>query len=350
MNIVNKYLRPLFFLVLVLVFSTYYATSVFAGTLSTASVSLTNSEPGQTSVGHTFTFTPASTTAIKQINFVYCTAATGTCTTPTGLSTTGGAQGSVSGISGTTYTTTFTSNGTMSLVVTNTAAQTLGAITVPYTGITNPSSPATYYVRITTYSDTGSTVIDTNTIAFAITSGQAVSLSVDPSLTFTVAGVSAGGTVNGATTNVTTTSTTIPLGTVTTSTNAIGAQDLTVTTNAGHGYTVYIQYTAAPSNGSHSIADTGGTNAAPTAFSAAGTEAFGYTTNNATLGTGTANRFTVSGGNLWAKFTTANLEVAYSSSAVSSQVTRVGYQAGVAGTTPAGTYTDTVVLTATPTY
>lgn len=345
----KRILSFVFVILLVVVVGVLQVGQIYAGSLSTSSVSLTNSIPGQTGVGYTFTFTPQLTTAIKQINFVYCTAASGSCTTPTGLTTTAGVQGTPTGISGSTYTTTFTTNGTMSLVVTTPTTQVVQAITVPYTTITNPTSEGTYYIRITTYSDTGTTVIDTNTVAFAITSGQAVSLSVDPSLSFSVAGVTSGGTVNGATTNTTSTSTTVPLGTVTTSTNAIAAQDLTVTTNAGHGYTVYIEYTAKPTSGSNTIADTTGTNASPVTFPSAGTAAFGYTTNASALGTGTANRFT-SAGNVWAAFTASNLEVAYSNTSVSSQTTRIGYQAGISGTTPAGTYTTTVVLTATPTY
>ncbi len=153
-----------------------------------------------------------------------------------------------------------------------------------------------------------------------------------------------------ATTTVASTDGTIPFGTVTTSTNGVAAHDLTVTTNAGSGYTLSIRYTAKPTSGANDIDDHTGTNAAPTTMSP-GTEAFGYTTNDATLGTGTADRFTSSGGNKWAAFTTSNAEVAYSSTSVSSQTTRVGYQVGISGTTPAGIYgTSTVIVTATPAY
>ncbi|MEO6728872.1 MAG: hypothetical protein ABIM99_03030, partial [Candidatus Dojkabacteria bacterium] len=93
-------------------------------------------------------------------------------------------------------------------------------------------------------------------------------------------------------------------------------------------------------------ADFTGTNATPTAFSAAGTPAFGYTTADATLGTGTAGRFT--GGN-WAAFTTSPLEVVYSAVAAAETI-RVGYQAGISTTTPAGSYLTTVIYTATPIY
>jgi hypothetical protein len=122
---------------------------------------------------------------------------------------------------------------------------------------------------------------------------------------------------------------------------------LTVNTNAGNGYTVYTRYTQAPTNGSHSITDWTGTNASPTTFSAAGTEAFGYTTTSTSL-SGTAARFS---SNKYAKFTTTDAEVAHATTGVSNDVTTVGYQVGISGTTPAGVYgTSTVIYTATPAY
>lgn len=155
------------------------------------------------------------------------------------------------------------------------------------------------------------------------------------------------------TTTVASTDGTIPFGTVTTSANGVAAHDLTLTTNAGSGYTVYTRYTQAPTNGVDSINDLATyTNLTPGNFSAAGTEAFGYTTNDTTLSTAGygANRFTTPASQ-FAAFTTSNAEVAYSTAAVTSEVTRVGYQVGIAGITPAGTYANsTVIFTATPAY
>lgn len=195
--------------------------------------------------------------------------------------------------------------------------------------------------------------MDSGTGVYIFTSGQAVSLTVDPTISFNIALVASSQSVNGATTTVATTDGTIPFGTVTASTNAIAAHDTTVTTNAGTGYTTSIRYTATPSDGgSNDINDVSpGTNGSPQDFSAAGVEAFGYTTDDATLsvtGDG-ANRFTTPT-NQWAKFTTSNAEVAYSGAAVSAQTVRVGYQVGVANTTPATIYTTTVIITCTPAY
>ena len=163
-------------------------------------------------------------------------------------------------------------------------------------------------------------------------------------------GVASGETVNGASTTVATTTgnNTIPLGTVTVSNNAIAAHDLNVATNAGGGYTVFIRYTGKPTFGGNEIDDLATSNASPGPFTSPGTEAFGYTTDDATLGTGTPGRFS---SNKWAAFSTDNYEVAYSAAATTAtETTRVGYQVGISGSTPAGNYTTTVIFTATPTY
>lgn len=227
-----------------------------------------------------------------------------------------------------------------------------GSRSAVWGGVVNGSTADTsYFAILKTYTDnTCATPVDSVTVQFIYTAGQSVSLTVDPSLSFAVAGTSSSTACNGATSNVATTATTVPLGTPTTSTNRIGVQNLTVTTNAGSGYAVYARYTAKPVSGSNDIDDHTGSNASPAVFSAAGTEAYGYTTNDSTLGTGTPDRFTSSGGNKWAAFTTSNAEVAYSSASVSNQTTCLAHQVGIGGTTPAGSYTTTAIYTATPIY
>jgi hypothetical protein len=178
-----------------------------------------------------------------------------------------------------------------------------------------------------------------------------VTATVTEAMDFTISAVGATENVNGATTNVaTSTGTAVPFGDISISANRIAAHDLTVTTNAVGGYTVTIQYTGALTKGSDTIDNISHSNASPGAFTSAGTEGFGYTTNDATLGTGTASRFTSDDGDKWAAFTTSPLEVAYNDGPVASQVTRVGYQLSVAPTTANGAYSTTVTYTATPSY
>jgi hypothetical protein len=273
-----------------------------------------------------------------------------------------GATRASDNLAGTGRTDDFTGNGTLSTVVTTPAAQSTQAVTVSYTGITNSTTPdTTFFARVTSYSDTGSTVIDTASVAFAIltTTSISVSASVDPTFTFTVAAANTG-SVNGAPVTVTSsTANSIPFGVLSTGASKVAAHDLSVVTNSKNGYTITVKAIADPplADGSNNIDKFTGTNATPTSWSSpAGTGAnvntgfFGYTTNDATLGTGTADRFT-STPNVWAGTTTSPVEVAYSGTGISaSEVTRVGWQAEVNGLQPAGAYSGTVVLVATPTY
>ena len=343
----------------------FIAARTNAATLSSRKVTISDSRSGQTAVTYDFAFTASVSTAIKQWTIQFCneSASTGTCTTPTGLVTTSAVRSS-DNVSGTTRTDTFSTNGTLTTVVTTTATQSPLAITASYTTITNPTTTnTTYFARITTYSDTGTTVIDgTNNVAFAVLTSTsiAVTATVDTNLTFTVAAANSG-TVNGATINVTTsTASTIPLGTLSSGTTKIAAHDLTVTTNGLGGYTTTVKATATPPLvglvAGNDIDVFTGTNAAPTTWtSPAGTTQntntgfFGYTTNDATLA-GTADRFTSAGGNKWAGSSTTASEVSFNSTGVSALVTRVGWQAEVNSIQPADSYSGTVILVTTPTY
>ncbi len=283
------------------------------------------------------------------------TAADGTGGKPTGLDITSAAFSGTSDYVPTPASWTVANNNTTGVTsITLAGGETPGGATdrnLILTSITNGSTAETgYYVLFSTYNnvDCSTGAIDSGVGTFIYVTGQAVSLTVDPTISFNIAAVASGQAVNGATTTVTTTDGTIPFGTVTSGALSIAAHDATVTTNAGSGYTVYIRYTAKPTSGSNDIDDHSGSNAAPSAM-AAGTEAFGYTTNDSSLA-GSSARFTDAAPE-YAAFTTSNAEVAYNAAAVSSQTTRLGYAVGISGTTPAGTYgASTVIITATPAY
>jgi alpha-tubulin suppressor-like RCC1 family protein len=139
------------------------------------------------------------------------------------------------------------------------------------------------------------------------------------------------------------------LGSTSPSLNAVAAQDLSITTNAGGGFTVYLRATGGPSESrGHVLADVSGTYSAPVAFPTAGTEAFGFTTSEASLPAGTANRFTAPSAR-WAPVTTSSVVVSYSSTLPpSTDVVCVAYQAGQSSATPAGAYSATIIYTAVP--
>ena len=324
-----------------------------AAVLTSGSVALSDSRPSTASVTYTIDFSNVTTSAIKCIKAVFSTQASGG-SVPSGFTSTGAALSGTSDYIPTpaSWSVDASVNGTVAITyATGETPASASSRTVVLTGITNASTADTaYYLQFSTFNNTNcsSSAVDSSTIAFIYTTGQAVSVTVDSTLTFTVNSVAGSQSVNGATTTVSSTSTTIPFGTVTASANAIAAHDLTISTNSDNGYTTYIRYTGDLTSGGNTIDDLATyTNASPGAFSAAGTEAFGYTTNDATLGTGTAGRFI---SNKWATFDTTNYEVAYSAGPVSSETTRVGYQVGVGGSTDAGVYTTTVILTATPIY
>ena len=349
---IRKSLAFLMVLVLFLGYFPNYTAQPQSATLSTGSLSLSDSRPSTTSVTYTHTFSNVTLSATKCIKVQFNTAADMSGTVPTGLTTTGGAFSATSNYIPTpaSWTGVFTTNGTVTITfATGETPAGASGRTVVLTGITNGSTADTaYYAKLSTFNniDCATSPLDNGTVALIFTSGQSVSATVDPSLSFTIALVGSGQTVNGATTTAASTTTTIPFGALSTGSNKILAHDLTVGTNANSGYTVTLKYTGVLTNGSYNITNWSGTNAAPTTFSAAGTESFGYTTEDAVLGTGTTNRFTTG---KWAAFTTSPLEVAYNDSAVS-QTIRTGYQVGISSTTSAGSYTTTVVYTATPTY
>ncbi|MFS8130491.1 MAG: hypothetical protein ACMG57_00785 [Candidatus Dojkabacteria bacterium] len=338
---------------LILVFGAVPILKLSAASLSTGSVSLSDSRINAASTTYTITFSGVTVTPIKCIKVAFSDAATAG-SKPTGMTITSLALSATSNYIPTPASwspSNVNATGISSITFATGETPASGtARTVVLTTITNGSVAGTiYFLQFSTYNnvDCVTTPVDSATIAYIYTNGQTVSASVDPTLTFSVAGVASAGTVNSTTTNITTTSTTIPFGTITASTNKVAAQDLSIATNAGSGYTVTIKYTGTFSNGGGGvITDWTGTNASPTTFSAAGTSAFGYTTEDAVLGTGTASRFT---SNKWAGLTTSPLEIIYNAAAASDTV-RIGFQAGIATTTPAGSYTTTVIYTATPIY
>lgn len=359
--------RKLASLVLVLVIITIplltqLMPKAYAGTFTTAKVVISDSRAGLAATTYDFSFTTTVTTNIKQLDVVFCTTASGACSTPTGMVTTGATRAS-DNLAGTGRTDTFTGNGTLTTVVTTPASQATQAVTVQYTGITNPTTTdTTFFARITSYSDTGSTVIDTISVAFATLNTTSISVTADVGSTFSfsIAAVNTG-SVNGATIDVTsTTATTIPFSTLASGVPKIAAHDISVISNSTNGYNVTVKTLADPPlvDGSNNIDKFSSGNASPATWSSPGgssanvnTGFFGYTTNDGVLGTGTTDRFTSSGGNKWAGATTSPLEVAYSATGVSSaEVTRIGWQAEVNGLQPAGAYTGSVILVATPTY
>lgn len=333
---------------------------VSAATLTTASVTLSDPRPNTASVSYDFQASNVTTSAIRCISVEFDTSADGSGGKPGGMNITNAALSASSDYIPTPASWSVSNNDTTGISsITFASGETPASASgrnVILTTITNGSTADNdYYMIVRTFNNTdcATSPVDSSTVGFIFTNGQAVSMSVEGALAFTIAGVTGNGSlaVNGATiTNgLATTATTIPFGTVTASANKVAAQDLSVSTNSANGYTVYTRYTAQPTSGSNTIDNHTGSNGTPAVFSAPGTEAFGYTTEDATL-SGTADRFTSSGGNKWGAFTTSNAELVFNATAVNAQTTRVGFQTGISATTEPGSYVTSVIYTAVPVY
>jgi hypothetical protein len=225
--------------------------------------------------------------------------------------------------------------------------------------INNPTNVGPFSITLTTYSTTnaGGSVIENLMAMVHINDGVTVTANVPPSLTFTVTGVNMGTNVNGAVTNVLTTSTDVNFGVFTGADNKVGAQDLTVSTNATNGFVVTIQKEGDfISGGADTINDFTGTNASPTTWASppgSGTESyFGYTTNDYTLSQTEINRFNT---NKWAKAESIPYEVMYHTDPINGitqgqGTTRIGYQMEITNLQSAGIYETKVMYVCTATF
>ncbi|HEY2004214.1 MAG TPA: hypothetical protein VGH44_03800 [Candidatus Saccharimonadia bacterium] len=361
-----------------------------AATLSSASLSLSDSRPLSGSVGtgvnyafHTSGVTTGAPGHIECIKETFATTATGS-TVPTGMDTTVSAVALNN--SATTYVPTPASwtldksvNGTLKLTyATGEIPSSAGPDVLSVDGITNSSiANTTYFMHFNTYNNTDctSSPVDTTTVEFILTNGSLMSLTIDNTLSFSVAGHAASTCMTGVTATVDNSSSpnTIPFGTVTS--NAIACQVLTAATNATNGYTIYVRDNGQLQNTlGQKIPDVGSTtgsytngysNATPGATFTNNTSslatypgfnqgAYGYTTDDSSLGTGTANRFT-NGGQHWASYGhstdgTGNAEIAYEPVGVSSTTYNIAHQVGITNLTQPGNYQTTVIYTCTPVY
>lgn len=184
---------------------------------------------------------------------------------------------------------------------------------------------------------------------YGMISNSTVSVAVDPSFLFTVAthvgacnGVSQSG-------SAVTDGTSVALGRIAGGTQATGAQDLSVTTNAGNGFTVFMRASSQMTDGTRSLAVVSGSNGSPTSFPAVGTEGVGYTTSDSSLAGGTANRFT-SPSAAWASLSLTDVPVSSATSVPTTDTRCIAYRAGTATTTAAGTYLATIIYTAVPAF
>ena len=185
---------------MLLLISLLLTQTVSAAQITSRSLTITSGIPSATSVTYTFNFTPGSAVAIASMTFQACTSAVGTCTGPTGINIKSGVasltnfEGTVTSLTQNTTTTTpvdCTQTYDLCLNWTDSTAQTLTNHTVTVTGVVNPSTIGTFYVRLTTYSGTYTTPVDTGNVASATTQTFTVNATVEEQLNFCVGAVNA---------------------------------------------------------------------------------------------------------------------------------------------------------------
>lgn len=224
--------------------------------------------------------------------------------------------------------------------------------------IINHSTPDSYVITI------GGTIADSGATRIVIVSDVVMTASVNTSLTFEVAGVAIGASVNGSptTTSTTTSATSIPFGLLSVNQSKVAAQDLTVVTNADNGFVVTVhqdQNLTASTGGDIDTFIDGLNTPSPTGWVApsanpAQEATFGHfgLTSEDDLNT---NEF---GADLWAgNFTVAAPRAVFSHTGAADGITpnigktRVGYQIQITALQEAGNdYTNTLTYIVTPSF
>lgn len=310
----------------------YLSGVVSAAPISNRSV-IIGSSVASASTTYNFTFTVGSATTIKSVGFAACTTASGACTPAPGFSASSSTLAGSSNLgSGGSWTVNTATAGELRMAnASNTGAPSAG-ITANFAGVTNPSATnSTFYMRITTYSDAAwTTPIDTGVVATSTAGQVTVTANVDETLTFTLG------------------STTVPLGTITSSSTGSGTSTMTVGTNAATGYSVkYAGTTLTSAGGTIAALASGGTSSQGTSqfginlvantTPSVGSNVSGGGTGAAATGYNTANNF---------KFLAGDT-VASAGAATNNNVFTTSYIANVATNTAAGQYSTAITYTAT---
>jgi hypothetical protein len=324
-----------FFVIGVVIFASF-STNAFAAQITGRSLTI-GSSVASASTTYAFAFTVPSATVIKSASFTACTTASGACTTPSGFTITGSsltAQPTGLG-SGSGWTASTATAGSLRILNAANATAPSGSQAVSFSAVTNQSTAnATFFVRMSTFSDAAwTTPIDTGTVA-ASTAGQiTVTASIDESVTFTLAAA------------------TVALGTLTTSGTGTGTSSMTASTNAASGYSVTVNGTTLTSGGNTIAALASptastlntpqfGINLMSNTTPAIGTAASGAGTGVAATGYNTTNLF---------KFVTGDT-VASATVPTNSNTFTTSYIANVNGAAAAGAYSTLLTYIATANY
>lgn len=224
--------------------------------------------------------------------------------------------------------------------------------------ITNPMSEGTAMISINgTFGDSATlavVILDDDQVVVTATVESVLSFVISPLATSTFIGSSTSAFTDSIKMSSTTT---LPFGEQILNQGTVLGQQISVTTNAGHGYQVTLQQNQNLTAGTNDIDDFLGTNDVPQKWEDAtnpngttqnvDTGWFGYTTSDESLAGG-SSRFGAGAdaGDYWAGFTNSNTpyEIAYNDSAVSNgETTNIGFKLEVNAYQPSGYYSGTVL-------
>jgi hypothetical protein len=355
--------------------------NAYAATLTSRSLTLEagasdgGSKPSGV-VKHLFSFTVPTTGNVGSIKFQYCTTAGGTCTTPTGLSTTSATILNQTGATG--FTIVNTTNGSPYLTRSAASISSGTSVTYEFGTVTNPdntncfsgttpqSNNCPFYVRINTYASTDTTggVTDSGTVAASTASQIVLTGTMPESLIFCT-----GGTITVAGSGIpdcsTATSGAISFNQLfSPADTATATSQMAASTNAGTGYNITVNG-ATLTSGSNTVTAMGSATTG-----ARGTRQFGLnlranTTSTSTPAVGSDLTPTSNGTNFKGqaltgystidtfKFVTGD-SVANSANGgagpTDTQLYTVSYIANVSGSQPPGVYTSTLTYICTATF
>jgi hypothetical protein len=317
-------------------FFSLYGTAQ-AAQLTSRKLTLGSSVPSA-STTYAFSMVLPSVTVVKSAEAVICTTASGACTTPSGFvnssATLTGQPVNLGDASG--WTVNSSTAGKLRLTKTGNVAAPTGTTTFSFSSVTNPSATnATFFARITTYSDDAwTTAIDTGNAASSTAGQITVTASVDETLTFTL------------------TSATVALGTLSSVATNSGTSTMSASTNATSGYSITVNGTTL----------TSGANTIPALASATtssvGTSQFGINLkDNATPNVGTdpsggTGAASVANGYGTAdnyKFVSGDV-IAGATAATNATTYVVSYIANIGGAQAAGAYSTVLTYIATATF
>jgi hypothetical protein len=222
---------------------------------------------------------------------------------------------------------------------------------ITISNVLNPDTAATYYAQVSLWNNAtcASTAADVGTLQFAIVENTVVSVTVDPAFTFTVGNQASACNGDANYQTGAGSATGVALGSLTGGTSKSGGQLLQVGGNAGGGYTVYARTDQVPAlhSAGHNWQQAAGTYPAGATVTG-GQERFGFTFDDLNA-SGTVDDTEPADLNYMPMLTT-NQAVMDGTSGTPTGDGCISYVAAAATSTPAGSYTATIIYTAVPVF